>query len=136
MTFEKPDVIIRSSKPKQRFVEELLNTDNNERMIKMKKILALVLALCMIFALSACGKNYSTLKEIQEAGVLTVATSPDFAPMEFVDSSKTGQDQYVGFDITLAKFIAYKMGVAVQIDAMSIVDCPTGVDTGKKKESI
>ena len=26
--------------------------------------------------------------------------------MEFVDSSKTGQDQYVGFDVTLAKYIA------------------------------
>ena len=78
----------------------------------MKKILALALALCMIFALCACGsggKNFSTLKEIQKAGVLTVATSPDFAPMEFVDSTKSGQDQYVGFDITLAQFIADKL---------------------------
>ncbi|MBQ6048402.1 MAG: transporter substrate-binding domain-containing protein, partial [Oscillospiraceae bacterium] len=102
----------------------------------MKKILALVLALCMIFALSACGKNYSTLKEIQEAGVLTVATSPDFAPMEFVDSSKTGQDQYVGFDITLAKFIADKMGVELQIDAMSFDACQTAVYTGNVDMSI
>ena len=117
-------------------MEELLNTDNNERMIKMKKILALVLALCMIFALSACGKNYSTLKEIQEAGVLTVATSPDFAPMEFVDSSKTGQDQYVGFDITLAQFIADKMGVELQIDAMSFDACQTAVYTGNVDMSI
>lgn len=35
-----------------------------------------------------------------------MALSPDFSPMEFVDSSKTGQEQYVGFDVSLAKFIA------------------------------
>jgi polar amino acid transport system substrate-binding protein len=39
--------------------------------------------------------------------------------MEFVDSTKSGQDQYVGFDITLVQFIADKMGVELQIDAMS-----------------
>ena len=43
---------------------------------------------------------------IKEAGVITVAISPDFAPMEFVDSSKEGQDSYVGFDVFLANYIA------------------------------
>jgi polar amino acid transport system substrate-binding protein len=56
--------------------------------------------------------------------------------MEFVDSSKTGQDQYVGFDITLAQFIADKMGVELQIDAMSFDACQTAVYTGNVDMSI
>ena len=56
--------------------------------------------------------------------------------MEFVDSSKTGQDQYVGFDITLAQFIANKMGVELQIDAMSFDACQTAVYTGNVDMSI
>ena len=85
----------------------------------MKKFFALMLALVMALSLVACGSKADTtaddtaaaepanaLEKIKADGVLTVALSPDFSPMEFVDSSKTGQDQYVGFDITLAKYIA------------------------------
>ena len=89
----------------------------------MKKFFALMLALVMALSLVACGSKADTtaddktddtaaaepanaLEKIRADGVLTVALSPDFSPMEFVDSSKTGQDQYVGFDITLAKYIA------------------------------
>ena len=89
----------------------------------MKKFVSLLLALMMALSLVACGSKADTttddktdddtvtepanaLEKIKADGVLTVALSPDFSPMEFVDSSKTGQDQYVGFDITLAKYIA------------------------------
>lgn len=64
---------------------------------------------------------------IKAAGVLTVALSPDFSPMEFVDSSKSGQDQYVGFDVTLAKYIADYLGVDLEIQAMSFDACQTAV---------
>ena len=67
------------------------------------------------------------LDAIKEAGVLTVALSPDFAPMEFVDTSKEGQDQYVGFDVTLAKYIAQELGVTLDIQAMSFDACQTAV---------
>ena len=121
------------------FVGKSTEYRQKERINKMKKIIALVLALCMVFALCACGssgKKFSTVKDIQKAGVLTVATSPDFAPMEFVDSSKSGQEQYVGFDITLAQFIADKLGVALEIDAMSFDACQTAVYTGNVDLSI
>ena len=89
----------------------------------MKKFVSLLLALMMALSLVACGSKADTttddktdddtvtepanaLEKIKADGVLTVALSPDFSPMEFVDSSKTGQDQYVGFDVTLAKYIA------------------------------
>ena len=96
----------------------------------MKKIVALLLALTMVFALAACGSKAepkNALEKIKADGVLTVALSPDFAPMEFVDSSKEGQDQYVGFDVTLAKYIAEYLGVELEIQAMSFDACQTAV---------
>ena len=64
---------------------------------------------------------------IKQAGVLTVALSPDFSPMEFVDSSKSGQDQYVGFDVSLAKYIADYLGVELEIQPMSFSACQDAV---------
>ena len=101
----------------------------------MKKFVSLLLALMMALSLVACGSKADTktddktdddtmtepanaLEKIKADGVLTVALSPDFSPMEFVDSSKTGQDQYVGFDITLAKYIAENLGVELVIEPM------------------
>ena len=74
--------------------------------------------------------------DIKAAGVLTVALSPDFSPMEFVDSSKEGQDQYVGFDVTLAKNIAEYLGVELEIQAMSFDACQTAVAMGAVDISI
>lgn len=90
----------------------------------MKKMFALLLAVLMVAALfTGCGKS--------SKDVLTVATSPDFAPMEFCDVSKTGQDQYVGFDIMLAKYIADELGMELEILPMSFDSCPTAVTSGK-----
>ena len=90
----------------------------------MKKLFALLLAVLMVAALfTGCGKS--------SKDVLTVATSPDFAPMEFCDVSKTGQDQYVGFDIMLANYIADELGMELEILPMSFDSCPTAVTSGK-----
>ena len=106
-------------------------------MKKMKKMICLLLAALTVFALCACGSSdKSALKEIKDSGVLTVALSPDFAPMEFVDSSKTGQEQYVGFDVMLAQYIADELGVKLEIQAMSFDACQTAVSTGSVPMSI
>ena len=90
----------------------------------MKKLFTLLLAVLMVAALfTGCGKS--------SENILTVATSPDFAPMEFCDVSKTGQDQYVGFDIMLAKYIADELGMELEILPMSFDSCPTAVTSGK-----
>lgn len=121
----------------------------------MKKLLAMLLALVMTMGLMACGaKNdapaddtpaagdaavtepANALEKIKADGVLTVALSPDFSPMEFVDSSKTGQDQYVGFDITLAKYIAENLGVELVIEPMGFDASQTAVYTGSVPMSI
>ena len=95
----------------------------------MKKLLCMALALVMVLSLSvaAFADDKTEVDAIKDAGVLTVALSPDFAPMEFVDSSKEGQDQYVGFDVTLAKYIAEYLGVKLEIQAMSFDACQTAV---------
>lgn len=96
----------------------------------MKKIITLALAVLMLASLLAgCGSK-------AEAKVLKVALSPDFAPMEFVDASKSGQDQYVGFDVTLAKYIANELGMELQIMPMSFDACQTAVSTGNVDMSI
>lgn len=71
------------------------------------------------------------LKAIKEAGVLKVATSPDYPPYEFEDITKDGQDKYVGADMELAKYIADKMGVKLQIEAMAFDACMAAVAQGR-----
>ena len=113
----------------------------------MKKAIALVLASLMALGLfAACGTNntnddsgnnnpMTTVKTVEE-GVLTVALSPDFAPMEFVDLTKSGQDQYVGFDVSLSKYIASEMGLTLKIMPMSFDACQTAVELGKVDMSV
>ena len=119
-------------------------------MKKLTKIVSLAMAAVMMLALCACGSTASTssdssaqsaapanaLEQIKADGVLSVALSPDFAPMEFVDSSKSGQEQYVGFDVTLAKYIADTIGVSLQIEPMSFDACQTAVYTASVPMSI
>ena len=119
----------------------------------MKKFVSLFLALLTVLSLVACGSKTDTktddksggstvtepanaLEKIKADGVLTVALSPDFSPMEFVDSSKIDQDQYVGFDVTLAKYIANGLGVKLQIEAMGFDASQTAVYTGSVPMSI
>ena len=123
----------------------------------MKKLFAMLLALVMTMGLIACGAQptaandtdgdaagedaavtepANALEKIKADGVLTVALSPDFSPMEFVDSSKTGQEQYVGFDITLAKYIAENLGVELVIEPMGFDASQTAVYTGSVPMSI
>ena len=106
-------------------------------MKKMKKFVCLLLAALTVFALCACGSSEkSALQEIKDSGVLTVALSPDYAPMEFVDSSKSGQEQSVGFDVMLAQYIADELGVKLEIQAMSFDACQTAVSTASVPMSI
>ena len=94
----------------------------------MKKFFAILLCLSMLLSLAACGDSGNTdeLKTVTD-GKLTVALSPDFAPMEFVDPTKEGQDMYVGFDVTLAKYIAEQLGLELVIMPMSFDACQTAV---------
>ncbi len=94
----------------------------------MKKIVSLILVACMMLAFAGCGAS--------DVPTLKVALSPDFAPMEFVDTTKSGQDSYVGFDVTLAKYIAEELGMELEIMPMSFDACQVAVQTGSVDMSI
>ena len=94
-------------------------------MKSMKKVLALMIAL--MIALSCTAALADEAIQTKTKGVLTVALSPDFSPMEFVGSSKEGQDQFVGFDVFLAKYLAEYFGLELDIQAMSFDACQTAV---------
>jgi polar amino acid transport system substrate-binding protein len=103
----------------------------------MKKLLSLLLALSMILSLAACGVPAEE-EEIATVtpGKLTVSISPDFAPMDFVDLTKEGQDMYVGFDVTLAKFIAENLRLQLVLVPMSFDACQQAVAEGSVDMSI
>jgi polar amino acid transport system substrate-binding protein len=50
--------------------------------------------------------------------------------MEFVDATKDGQDKYVGFDLTLARYFAEQMGLELVTTPMSFDACQTAVAMG------
>ena len=71
------------------------------------------------------------LGRILETGVLRVATEPYFPPQEFIDEGKTGQDRYVGSDMEMARRIAQRMGVELQIVPMEFSRVLTAVADGE-----
>lgn len=93
-------------------------------MKKLMKIFALILALLLAVGCFA-GCNGSSNDE-----TLTIAFSPDFAPMEFVDTSKEGNDKYVGFDILLSYYIAKELNMKVEFKPMSFDAVLMAVETG------
>ena len=121
------------------------------------KVFSLALAAITLFVLCACGTAASSpaagpvsdaapteasaasngvLDEIKASGELHITLSPDFAPMEFIDSSKDGQEQYVGLDVFLAKYIADYIGVKLVIEPMSFDACQTAVYTASVPMSV
>ena len=118
----------------------------------MKKIISLVLvaalSLCSIFALGSCGPKEENLSaaydkiaaslEFDDSNCeeFVVAMSPDFAPMEFVDLAKSGDDKYVGFDVLLAKYLAKEMNKKLVIKPMSFDACQAAVQSGQVDAAI
>lgn len=71
----------------------------------------------------------SQLAKVLKSGKLVIGTSPDFAPMEFKDVS-SGQTEYVGSDMELARYIAEKMGLELEIKAMEFSAIQQAVASG------
>ena len=94
--------------------------------------MVIALALIMMLSCIACANNAAdnNANASDETPVLKVALSPDFAPMEFVDTAKEGQEQFVGFDVTLAKHIAEQLGMKLEIEPMSFDACQVAVQMG------
>ena len=90
--------------------------------------------LTLVFVLGGCGESKAEnqrLNEILERGYLTVTTEPYFAPNEFIDPSKEGDERYVGADIELAKYIADQLGVECRIVPLDFTTVLSSVTEGK-----
>ena len=96
----------------------------------MKKLLKGLLAVALMFAVTACGGEQKELLEvIKEKGYITLATSPDFAPNEFY-VLKDGVQTIVGSDIALAQAIADEIGVELRINPVGFKQVISEVQAG------
>lgn len=94
----------------------------------MKKKLALILAVVMMISLlTACGSKGTSLKDIQKAGKLVVATSPDFPPFESLGADGSVE----GIEIDLLNMVCEKLGVELAIEQMDFDSVLPGVQAGK-----
>lgn len=99
----------------------------------MKKTVSILLAAVLALACTACGGKQTgdRLAQIREKGCIELCTEPYFAPYEFVDPTLTGDEQYQGMDIEIAKYIADKIGVELKITALDFTAVQAGVADGK-----
>lgn len=93
----------------------------------MKKLTLALFSCLAAITLAACGSGDSKkgadagetdkLAQIKEKGKLVIGTSPDFPPLEFYILNDKGEKEIVGSDITLAKAVAEKIGVELEVKA-------------------
>lgn len=94
-------------------------------MKNIKKIFALVLALCMICAFAGCGAK-DTASGNDADKTLVMATNASFPPYEF----KEGND-FAGIDVEIAGLIAEKLGMTLKIEDVEFGSIIGGVQSGK-----
>ena len=71
----------------------------------MKKILCMLLAICMLCCFAGCGSD----------NTLTMGTNAAFPPYEFVDDDGA----FAGIDVEIAKAVADKLGMELEIKDMA-----------------
>lgn len=80
----------------------------------MKKLLAILLAVSMVFCLAACGGSDTASDQldsdyVKEKGTLVIGIT-NFAPMDYPDEN----GEWIGFDADMAKAFAESLGVEAQ----------------------
>ena len=95
----------------------------------MKKLLAVILTVAMVFAFTACGggsTDENGLSTVQ-AGKLHMATNAAFPPYEMTNDS----GGFEGIDVEIAEKIAAKLGLKLVVDDMDFSSVLTSVQGGK-----
>ena len=85
--------------------------------MNLKKITALMIGAVMAVSMAVPAMADDKVETVTD-GKLTVATSPDFAPYEFYSIDEDGNPTLAGFDMDLAKYIADKMGLELEVVPM------------------
>ncbi len=86
----------------------------------MKKFLAILLVVAMLFTFAACGA------EKKDDNTLVMATNAAFPPYEYIEGGKI-----VGIDAEIAAKIAEKLGMELKIEDVDFDTIIAGVQTGK-----
>lgn len=92
----------------------------------MKKVVAFMLAVVMSMSLMACGSKGVSLEDVKKAGKLTIATSPDFPPFEYLEG-----EEIVGIEIEIMEKVAEELGVELEIKDMAFDSILQAVQAGK-----
>ena len=94
--------------------------------MKLKKLLGMMLALAMVFALAGCGGDAE--EPAQDAGenTLVMATNAEFPPYEYFEGN-----EIVGIDAEIAQAIADKLGMELVIENMEFDSIIAAVQGGK-----
>ena len=96
----------------------------------MKKLFALLTALVMILSVSVVSADQ--LSDIQAKGVLEVGANVDFMPYEFYwTNPETGEEELAGFDMALAKGIADKLGVKLELKDQAFAGLVTALSANE-----
>lgn len=88
----------------------------------MKKIIALALALTMVLAFAACSKAPAQ----EETKTLVMGTNAAFPPYEFVNDDGS----FGGIDVDIAKAIADKLGMKLEIKDMEFDSLISAIEGG------
>ncbi len=91
----------------------------------MKKIIALALAAVMAVTMVACSQKAD--EPASDVRKITVATSADFPPYEFIDD----EQNIVGIDMDIARLIGEKMGAEIELVNMDYNGILSAISTGK-----
>ena len=102
-------------------------------MKNLSKIMALLLAICLVFALCACGSSDDDAATGTDADtkddakeILTMATNAEFPPYEYHEDT-----EIVGIDAEIAQAIADKLDMELVIEDMDFTAIIAAVQGGK-----
>lgn len=87
-------------------------------MQSIRKIVFIILAVCMLLAFTACGTK--------DDGILTMATNAAFPPYEYYEN-----ETIVGIDVEIAQALADKLDMELKVEDMEFGSIITAVQTGK-----
>ena len=97
----------------------------------MKKVFAMILVI-MLSVVSMAAASADALSDIQERGTLILGANIEFPPYEFYwTNPETGEEEIAGFDMALAKGIAEKIGVELQINDQAFSGLVTALSVGE-----
>ncbi len=96
--------------------------------MKTKKTIVLLIAILLVVSFfTGCQKNETSLSKVKSSGKLSIATSPDFPPFEYLSGNNTVE----GIEVDILSLIAEKLSVELVINQMDFDSVLPGVQSGK-----